>query len=143
MPRVEYSIVINQPIDKVFMYTTNPANYINWQPWILDSQSERRISIGTRIEVISQFMGRKLDMTTQVIEYVPNKRLVAQGVPNSFFRKVVYTFESQNGDTRVNYMADFQPRGILQLLGPLAENRFRKAVEESFLNLKGLLEAAF
>jgi carbon monoxide dehydrogenase subunit G len=143
MPKVECSIVINRPIDKVFAYTTNPANYINWQPWILDSQSDRRISIGTRIEVLSRFMGRKLDMTTEVTEYVPNKRIVMLGVRRSFFTKVVYKFERDNGATKVNYMAEFQPRGLLELLGSMTVHRFRKQTEDSFWRLKGILEAEF
>lgn len=143
MPRVEYSIEIEQPIDKVFLYTTNPSNYINWQPWVLDTQSDRRIAIGSRIEVLSQFMGRKLNMTTEVIEFVPNKRIVAQGVPRSFFTRVAYTFERTDGGTRVNYVADFQPSGLLQLFGGVVVNRFRKATEDSFLRLKGILEAEY
>jgi uncharacterized protein YndB with AHSA1/START domain len=141
MPKVECSVVINQPIDKVFMYTTNPTNYINWQPWVLDSQSDRRISIGSRIEVLSRFMGRRLDMSTEVIEYVPNKRIVMQGVRRSFYTKVVYKFERDDGGTRVSYMAEFQPRGLLGLFGAIAVNRFRRQTEDSFLNLKGILEA--
>ncbi len=141
MPKVECSVVINQPIDKVFTYTTNPANYINWQPWIQDSQSDRRIGIGSRIEVLSRFMGRKLDMTTEVIEYVPNKRIVMQGVRRSFYAKVVYKFERDNGGTKVSFMADFQPRGILGMLGAIAINRFRRQTEDSFESLKGILEA--
>lgn len=143
MPRVECSIVINQPIDKVFSYTTNPANFINWQPWILDSQSDHRIGIGSQIEVLSRFMGQRLDMTTQVTEYVPNKRLMAQGAKKSFFQKMVYTFERDNGSTKVNYTVDIQPRGLLGLLGPMVVNRFRNAVEDSFLRLKGILEAEY
>ncbi len=143
MPRVECSILINQPIDKVFTYTTTPANYINWQPWVLDSQSEHRVSIGTRIEVLSQLMGRRVDMSTEVIEYVPNKRLVSQGGPKSFFSRVVYKFERADGGTRINYTADFHPRGLLGLFGSITVNRFRNQVKESFANLKGLLEAEF
>jgi uncharacterized protein YndB with AHSA1/START domain len=144
MPRVECSIVINQPIDKVFNYTTNPANFINWQPWVLDSQSDRRLGIGSQIEVTSRFMGQRVDMTTQVTEYVPNKRLMAQGAKKSFFKKMQYTFERDNGGTKVNYTVDFEPRGFLhQLLGPIVISRFRKAVEDSFLQLKGLLEAEY
>ncbi len=143
MPRVECSILINQPIDKVFTYTTTPANYINWQPWVLDSQSEHRVSIGTRIEVLSQLMGRRVDMSTEVIEYVPNKRLVSQGGRKSFFSKVVYKFEREDGGTRINYMADFQPRGLLGMLGSITVNRFRNQVKDSFGRLKGILEAEF
>ncbi len=143
MPRVEYSILINQPIDKVFNYTTTPSNYINWQPWVLDSQSEHRMSIGTRIEVLSQLMGRRVDMTTEVIEYVPNKRLVSQGGPKSFFSRVVYKFEREDGGTRINYTAEFHPRGLLSLFGSITVSRFRNQVKESFANLKGLLEAEF
>jgi len=143
MPKVECSIVIDQPIEKVFTYTTTPSNYINWQPWILDSQAERRISTGTRIEVISQFMGRKLDMTTQVVEYVPSKRLVAQGVPGSFFKHLVYRFEPEGESTKVTYIVEYQPRGLLQMLGPLTVSRFQREVEDSLRNLKGVLEADY
>jgi uncharacterized protein YndB with AHSA1/START domain len=141
MPRVECSVVIDQPIDKVFLYTTNPANYMNWQPWVLDTQSDRRMGIGSRIEMLSQFMGRKLNMTTEIVEFVPNKRIVSQGVLGSFFTRVSYTFERDDGATKVSYIADFQPRGLLQLLGSMAINRFRNDTEDSFLRLKGILEA--
>jgi len=144
MPRVECSIVVNQPIDKVFTYTTNPANYINWQSNVMDSSSDRRLGIGSQIEVVGELMGRRVDMTTQVVEYVPNKRLVSQGAGKSFFSKVSYTFERvDDNTTRVNYKADFQPRGLLNLLSFMSVGRFRKTTEDNFAQLKGLLESDY
>ncbi|MCC7447380.1 MAG: SRPBCC family protein [Anaerolineae bacterium] len=144
MPRVECSIVVNQPIDKVFSYTTNPANYINWQSNVMDSSSDRRLGIGSQIEVVGEVMGRRVDMTTQVVEFVPNKRLVSQGVGKSFFSKVSYTFERvDDNTTRVNYKADFQPRGLLNLLSFMSVSRFRKTTEDNFAQLKGLLESDY
>ena len=68
MTKVEQSIVINQPIEKVFAYVTDPRNNPKWQPDILDSRvsPDEPTHVGTRVTDVRNLLGRKLELTTEV-----------------------------------------------------------------------------
>ena len=70
---IEGSTVINQPINVVFAFGVDIANFPRWIP----AQGVRQISqgpagVGTTFEHVPQFLGQRFESTAEVTEYEPN-----------------------------------------------------------------------
>jgi uncharacterized protein YndB with AHSA1/START domain len=80
----EYTIGINQPVEKVFGYVPNPASLPEWQDpptEIRDLQQTKpgRLREDDRFTTVLQFLGRRYETTTEASAYEPNRRLSYRG----------------------------------------------------------------
>jgi hypothetical protein len=80
----EYTVLINQPVEKVFGYVSNPANLPEWQgppTEIRDLQltTPGQLRVGDKFTTVLQFLSRRYETPTQVSTYEPNRRLILAG----------------------------------------------------------------
>jgi uncharacterized protein YndB with AHSA1/START domain len=80
----EYTIGINQPVEKVFGYVPNPASLPEWQDpptEIRDLQQTKpgRLREDDRFTTVLQFLGRRYETPTEASAYEPNRRLSYRG----------------------------------------------------------------
>ena len=142
MTKVEKSIVVNQPIEKVFAYITNPRNNPKWQPDILDSQvsPDEPTHVGTRVTDVRTLLGRRLELTTEVVEFEPNRLLHVKSTSGPIPFRGYITFEPVNGGTKVNILAEAEPTGFFKLAERMFSSTWRKGLEDSLNKLKEQLE---
>ena len=142
MTKVEQTIIVSQPIEKVFAYVTDPRNNPKWQPGILDSQvtPDEPTHIGTRVMDVRSLLGRKLKLTTEVIEFELNKLLHIKSTSGPIPFRGYITFESVSGGTRVNFLAEAEPTGFFKLAENMFSSTWRKELQASFNKLKEVLE---
>lgn len=142
MTKVEQTIIVNQPIEKVFAYVTDPRNNPKWQPGILDSQvtPDEPTHIGTRVTDVRSLLGRKLKLTTEVIEFELNKLLHIKSTSGPIPFRGYITFESVSDGTRVNFLAEAEPTGFFKLAENMFSSTWRKELQASFNKLKEVLE---
>jgi hypothetical protein len=76
MPRVEEEIVINSPPERVFAFVTAPENDRLWSSTAVERrvESDRPIEVGTRINAVDKFLGRRIASTFEVTEHEPSRR---------------------------------------------------------------------
>ena len=142
MTKVEQTIIVNQPIEKVFAYVTDPRNNPKWQPGILDSQvtPDEPTHIGTQVTDVRSLLGRKLKLTTEVIEFELNKLLHIKSTSGPIPFRGYITFESVSGGTRVNFLAEAEPTGFFKLAENMFSSTWRKELQASFNKLKEVVE---
>ena len=142
MARIEHSIVINQPIDRVFAFISNAQNDPYWQLDILESRqtSPGPVGVGTQIAAVRQVMGRKVDETRQVTDYQPYQRFCIRTTSKPE-AEVINMLEQVPGGTKLSLVLDVNPPGFAKLAGPLFTNQLRKQTETNFNKLKEMLEA--
>jgi uncharacterized membrane protein len=82
MPNVEQSVVISRPVTDVNAWLENPENHSISDPSQHGSTqiTEGPIGVGTRWRGSSRILGKRVDWTTEVTEYEPNKRVVFKSV---------------------------------------------------------------
>lgn len=143
MTKVERTLVINQPVEKVFAYVTNPRNNPKWQPDILESRisPDEPTHVGTRVTDVRSLLGRKLELTTEVTEFEPNKMMRVRSTSGPIPLSGYITFEPVDGGTKVNFLAEAEPTGFFKLAERMFSSTWRKGVEDSLNKLKELLEA--
>ena len=62
MAKLEVSVVIKRPVEEVFSFLVNPANFTKWESGITESNqiSEDPIGVGTAMREVGSFLGRKV-----------------------------------------------------------------------------------
>ncbi len=142
----EYTIVINQPVEKVFDYVSDPANLPEWQgppTEIRDLQQTRpgRLREGDRFTTVLQFLGRRYETPTEVGAYEPNRRLSYRGTGGPVPTEITFTFAELPRGTRFTHTQEVEPGGFFGLAESLFEREAKRQLRNDLKKLKDLLEA--
>jgi uncharacterized protein YndB with AHSA1/START domain len=147
MARAEASVVINRPVEEVFEFVTNPKNVLLWHSSTLESEqtSEGPMGVGTTVRSVGQFMGRRMEMTAEVTEYEPNRKIKYKGASGPRSVEASYTFEPVEGGTGISFVGEGETGGFFKRLFGLVDSIFvrmaQRGMETDFANLKDILEA--
>src|SRR4030042_3817138 len=143
MARIEESIEIKRPVDKVFAYTTDAKNWPKWQSFIPEAEqtSQGPGNIGTTFKGVSRMMGRSMRWTGITTEYESNKKWGKNITCGSLAIEEHVTYNSVEGGTTFTILYDMKVGGFLKLLSPVMAGSMRKETKKRLGNLKSILEA--
>jgi uncharacterized membrane protein len=140
--KIETSVVIDCPIEEVFVYSTDPENTPEWQTGLLESRvtSSGPIGAGSTIRDVRVFMGRQAESTVQVIVYEPNKEFTLKIESGEIRFKARHLYESIGDSTKVTFIAEGKPKGFFKHAARLIARKMQQQFESDFLKLKHVLE---
>ena len=138
------SIVINRPVADVSQYAADPGNAPLWYENIksVEWKTGPPVQVGSRIDFVAQFLGRRMAYTYEVIDYVPGKRLTMRTPGPPFLMETTYTWESENGATRMALRNRGTPTGFSAWLAPLMSLMVGRANRKDLALLKRQLEGS-
>jgi len=143
MAKLERSITINAPVEKVFGYWTEPTNLLEiWPSMVEVKDVERLPSGGNKFRWVYKMAGMRFEGTSEDTEWVPNQRTVSKG-KGGIESTITVMFQPEAGATKVAFEAEYTVP--VPLLGKLAEAFIVKVNEGEaellLANLKTRLEA--
>lgn len=136
-------IEIARPRDGVAAYASNPDNATNWYENIQTVvwQTPRPLAVGTRLEFVAQFLGRRLAYTYEVAELVPGERFVMRTAQGPFPMETTYTWEdASDGATRMVLRNRGELGRFAKLSAPMVAAAMRRANRKDLERLKAILE---
>jgi ligand-binding SRPBCC domain-containing protein len=149
---IQNQIEINAPVERVFEYYTNPDNIKESWPRDIVKDSEnlsgQKSEEGSEMKVTGEYMGKKDEMTLEVVEKVQNKRLVTKQTQGPFQKwESTQEFQSSgNNYTKVNHTINYElpTTGKIAniLTGSQAENKIKHGIEQAAQSVKERLESA-
>lgn len=136
------SVVIDRPVDEVSQYAADPDNAPLWYENIksVEWKTPRPAQVGSRIDFVAQFLGRRLAYTYEVVEFVPGRRLMMQTPGPPFAMETTYTWEDENGATRMTLRNRGAPTGFAAWLAPLMSFMVGRANRKDLALLKRRLD---
>jgi uncharacterized protein YndB with AHSA1/START domain len=142
MSRIEGSVIIKRPADKVFTYTTEAKSWPKWHGTIPEAEqtSQGQVGVGTTFRGKTRMMGQTSEWTAKVTEYDPYKRWGKVIDSGSIIIDDKLVFDPAEGGTRFTMIYDVKVGGFLKLLSPMIINSMRKQLKLDLVNLKGILE---
>lgn len=138
-------IDIARPRAEVAAYASDPENATNWYENIKSVvwQTPRPLVVGTKVEFVAQFLGRRLAYTYEVAELVPGQRFVMRTAQGPFPMETTYTWEdTRERATRMSLRNRGQVSGFARYTAPMLAAAMRRANQNDLRRLKAILEPA-
>jgi hypothetical protein len=140
---VQSAIVINRPLPEVSRYAANPDNAPFWYVNIksVEWMTPPPAQVGSRIAFVAHFLGRRLAYTYEIVEFIPEVRLVMRTSEGPFPMETSYAWDSHpNGTTRMTLRNRGTPAGFSVWVAPLMAIAMRRANHKDLALLKERLE---
>ena len=139
---VQVETLIACPRVRVAAYAGNPSNAPEWYANIrsVQWQTEPPVRVGSRMDFVAQFLGRRLAYTYEVAELVPDERLVMRTSDGPFPMETTYTWSDAPGGTRMTLANRGTPHGFARFTAPVVERAMARATRKDLARLKELLE---
>ncbi|HEX2570286.1 MAG TPA: SRPBCC family protein, partial [Polyangia bacterium] len=95
----------------------------------------------SRLAFVAEFLGRRLAYTYEIVDLVPESRLVMRTTEGPFPMETTYTWEPVGDDrTRMTLRNRGEPQGFSKLVAPFMAAAMRRANRKDLARLKSLLE---
>lgn len=113
MSIVTKSIIMNAPIEEVFMYYARPEHIAGHFPEeakmkVIPIKVTEGWGVGTVMRIIGEFGGRPMQWDSITCEVTKNKKIVSKALNGPFKKNVITVkFEEINNSTRVTFEADY------------------------------------
>lgn len=139
---VQVETTIARTPAEVARYAGDPTHAPEWYANIksIEWQTPPPVAVGSRMDFVAQFLGRRIAYTYEVVELVPDEMLVMRTADGPFPMETTYRWEPVEGGTRMTLRNRGNPSGFAQLTGPLMERAMRRATTKDLARLKSLLE---
>jgi uncharacterized membrane protein len=139
---VHTEIEIARPRSEVAAYACDPGNATRWYENIesVEWRTPPPLAVGSRLEFVARFLGRRLAYTYEVREHVPGERFVMSTAQGPFPMETTYTFEDAPGGSRMTLRNRGEPSGFAKVGAPLMERAMRRANRADLRRIKKILE---
>ncbi|NIK58883.1 SRPBCC family protein [Kribbella shirazensis] len=136
--------VIERPVEVVAAYAGDPSNAPEWYSNIESVKwlTEPPVGVGSRMDFVAHFLGRRLAYTYEVVELVAGRRLVMRTAQGPFPMETSYEWvPAGEAATRMTLRNRGEPTGFAGVAAPLMAAAMRRANTKDLARLKGLLES--
>ena len=145
MPVIEETVVIASPVGEVFDFLMRAENLPRWDSSMLEcvQVGVGAVTVGTRYRGASTILGRRIEWTTEVIEFVPGARAASQSVEGPLTFTVSYEVSASPEGTILRYRlaAESGLGGAFgRALEPIVQRAQTKVVRANLGTLASLLE---
>ena len=139
--KFENSVDINQPVEQVFDFVTNPRNNTKWQTDILELEmiSKNHFGLGATYRCVNRFMGKRIESENEITDYVPGKTCCIQITNGVLSGKCNMYFKSLEGGTKFSVSGELDLR-YFKLLKMIATRKINQQIKEDMLRLRYILE---
>ena len=137
-------IEIDRPRSVVATYACDPDHATAWYQNIKSIQwrTPPPLAIGSQIAFVSEFLGRRLSYTYEVVEHVPGERFVMRTSDGPFPMQTTYTWrDAPDGATTMTLRNSGEPSGFARVGGAAMAASMRRANLKDLLRLKEILES--
>ncbi len=141
MIKVENSVVIKQPVGRVFEFVTNLNNNAKWQTDILElaKTSEGPFELGSTYRCVNLFMGKRIETEGVITEYVPDLACALRITSGSVTGESSFFFNAMNGATKFTTAAELD-LGLFSLGKIIVKRKIYAQLKNDMLKLKDILE---
>jgi carbon monoxide dehydrogenase subunit G len=141
MPKIERTVTVDKPLDRVWDYLTDFTNTEEWDP---PTQSTERISgdggVGTVYRNVSRLLGREVEIEYTVVELEPQSLFRLRGTTSSMEMLDTIRFHASPDGVTVSYTAEFDPQGAAKLVEPLLPLGLKKLGDDAAQRMQEVLE---
>jgi hypothetical protein len=145
MPVIDETVVIARSVGEVFDFLAVAENLPRWDASMLECAQvgSGPVTVGTRYRGASRIVGRRIEWTTEVVEFVPGVRMASRSVGGPLTFTVSYEVSASASGTALRYVlaAESGLGGAFgRAIEPIVERAQTKVVRANLGRLASLLE---
>ena len=145
MARLDVTVerVIRSPVAEVAAYAGDPSHAPAWYANIrsVDWRTPPPVRVGSQMDFVASFLGRRIAYTYEVVDLVPGERLEMRTAQGPFPMRTTYTWaEAGEGHTLMRLRNDGDPSGFSRLAAPVMATAVRRATTKDLAALARILE---
>lgn len=136
-------IVIDRPVAETATYAANPDNAPEWYTNIKTAEwkTQKTLEPGAQIAFNAHFLGRELAYVYEIIEFIPEQKMVMKTADGPFPMETVYTWHAlENGQTRMTLRNKGIPSGFSKVAAPFMSAMMKRANTKDLKKIKEILE---
>jgi uncharacterized protein YndB with AHSA1/START domain len=136
-------VVIDRPRGEVADYAADPSNAPQWYANIesVNWRTPPPVAVGSRMDFVAHFLGRRLAYTYEIIELEPGERLVMRTVQGPFPMETTYAWTAvDDSRTRMTLRNRGEPAGFSKVAAPVMAAAMRRANTKDLAAIKRILE---
>jgi uncharacterized protein YndB with AHSA1/START domain len=139
---VQVERVIRAPLAEVAAYAADPENAPQWYANIesVDRRTDPPVGVGSELDFVARFLGRRIAYTYRVLELVPRERLVMSTAQGPFPMRTEYTWQAVDGGTRMTLRNTGEPSGFASVAAPVMRAAMRRATTKDLARLAEIVE---
>lgn len=142
---VDESIIIKRPRDEVFAFAIDPANVPLFSSNLIEYRqlTPGPVQKGTRDAGAVKVAGKRIDWTTEVVEFEEGRRWGVRSVESPIAFEMDLRYEDAEDGTEIRWHQESETFGGFfgKLAEPLVNRMYAKDVRSNLEKLKELLEA--
>lgn len=134
--------VIHAPLHEVATYAADPTHAPEWYTNIesVEWRTDPPVRVGSEMDFVARFLGRRIAYTYRVEELVPGERLVMATAQGPFPMRTEYGWESAGDATVMTLHNTGEPSGFAAVTAPIMEAAMRRATSKDLARLAGIVE---
>jgi carbon monoxide dehydrogenase subunit G len=134
MPILREQLQTDLPIEEAFEFIADFANAGRWDPGVasaerIDGQGAARVGATYRLGV--RMGGDVRPMEYRIVQLEPARRVVLNGRGSGVTAVDDIRFESREGRTHIDYVADIRLTGLRRLVAPFAGGTFARIARDA------------
>ena len=137
-------IVIERPRAEVARYASDPDNAPRWYTNIKSVRwaTDPPLQVGSRIDFVAHFLGRRLAYTYEIVTLEANIRMVMRTADGPFPMETTYTWgDVGERATLMGLRNRGMPAGFSRLMAPLMSAAMARANRKDLERIRSILEA--
>lgn len=137
----EVTIHLNRPVEQVFAFLMDTGKLSTWQSNLIKTEqiTEGPLRAGSRFREVRRLGRRESEIQGEITVFEPNKRFETKTLTKPQVT-VSYSFEAEDGGTRLKHKFVMLTSGLMRLLEPLIAGSIKKESASDFETLKRMLE---
>ena len=137
--RLERTVYTPRTPTETFTYLADFTNTNEWDPGTVSTtRTSGDGGVGSTYRNISQFLGRKTELTYTTVILRPDEFVELMGENKTLVAHDQMTITSEGSGSRVDYVAEFEFKGLTKLFAPLLRPAFNKLGDDA---QKGMTQA--
>ena len=137
------TVRIRRPVDEVFAFVTDPANFPRWAGSLVTTARQTSpgpMRAGATFHQTNKFLIQRFQTEFVVTVYEPPHRFEYKSTAGPIPFAGHYTFAADGDGARFTSVDDTQLGGLLQFLAPLLQPIAQRQIQSNLGNIKRILE---
>jgi len=137
----EVTIHLNRPVEQVFAFLMDTGKLPMWQSNLIKNKllTQGPLGLGSRFIEVRRIGRKESEIQAEITAFEVNKRFETRTLTEPKVT-VSYSFEMENGGTRLKHKFVMLTSGLTRLLEPLIASSIKKDSDADFETLKRILE---